>query len=59
MSQDIGPVTVCHSMSLVVTFTKDCATPFIKIRQSPILGLEFEAESEQLLMTHWTLKRYG
>ena len=27
MSQEIGPVTVCHSMSLVVTLTKDCASP--------------------------------
>ena len=27
MSQEIGPVTVCHGMSLVVTPTKDCASP--------------------------------
>ena len=25
MSQEIGPVTLCHSMSLVITLTKDCA----------------------------------
>jgi len=27
MSQEIDPVTLCHSMSLVVTLTKDCAPP--------------------------------
>ena len=27
MSQEIGPVTPCHAMSLVVTLTKDCASP--------------------------------
>jgi hypothetical protein len=27
MSQEIGPVTLCHSMSLVVTLTEDCPPP--------------------------------
>ena len=27
MSQEIGWVMLCHSMSLVITLTKDCATP--------------------------------
>jgi len=27
MSEEIGPVTLCHSMSLVITLTKDCAPP--------------------------------
>ncbi|EDR03916.1 uncharacterized protein LACBIDRAFT_331070 [Laccaria bicolor S238N-H82] len=27
MSQEIGPVMLCHSMSLVITHTKDCAPP--------------------------------
>jgi len=31
MSQEIGPVTLCHSMSLVVTLTKDCATPINEV----------------------------
>jgi len=29
MSQEIDLVTLCHSMSLVVTLTKDCAPPLI------------------------------
>ena len=29
MSQEIGPVTVCHGMSLVITLTKDCASPLL------------------------------
>jgi len=36
MSQEIGPVTLCHSMSLVITLTKDCATPLIYSDICPI-----------------------
>jgi len=37
MSQEIGPVTLCHSMSLAVTLTKDCATP-VKGRRPLVKG---------------------
>jgi len=29
MSQEIGPVMLCYSMSLVVTLTEDCAPPLL------------------------------
>ncbi|EDQ99777.1 uncharacterized protein LACBIDRAFT_334764 [Laccaria bicolor S238N-H82] len=32
MSQDIGPVTPCHGMSLVITLTEDCATPVVIVQ---------------------------
>jgi len=32
MSQEIGQVMLCHSMSLVVTLTKDCATPQVLVK---------------------------
>ena len=57
MSQEIGPVTLCHSMSLVVTLTKDCAPPliFVTLLVKVSQGHNYQIAMNKTCMVHKVL----
>jgi len=57
MSQEIGPVMLCHTMSLVVTLTKDCAPP-LQGRNEMLHweGMKYPQARNEML--HWDSMKY-
>ena len=47
MSQEIGPVTPCHAMSLVITLTKDCPSP----QKVPGIPVKTHAEPSRAIIS--------